>query len=283
MIESRRNQTLKDIRRLRRCKGDEALLEGPHLVGEALAAGLPLGPVLATAAFLATAEGRAIAAALPAPPLLVEPGLLAAAADADSPRGLLAVARLPRGGVEALPVHDGGVYLFVEGLQDPGNLGALARVAEAAGAAGLALAAGTAHANHPRALRASAGSLLRLPVAMAADPAELDRRLGAGGTSPPPLWVALVPRGGTDLFALGGLDRGVLDATLVLVIGAEGPGVSAPLRARATLAVTIPLAPPVESLNATVAAALALFEIRRVRRSGGPKLGPERRQQADRR
>jgi TrmH family RNA methyltransferase len=252
MITSRQNQRVKDIRRLRRSKGDLALLEGPHLVESALAAGLPLEEVLATPPFLETAEGRRLARSLPAPPLAVSPEVLADLTDADSPRGLLAVVRLPRSGVEALPVRPGGSYLYLDGLQDPGNLGALARVAEAAGAAGLTLSPGCAHPNHPRALRASAGSLLRLPVAVDADPAALDSRLAAAR----PRWLALVPRGGEGLY------HARLDGTLVLALGAEGQGLSAPLLARAGLRLTIPMAPAVESLNVTVAAALVLFEVR---------------------
>src|SRR5262245_17756844 len=177
MIESRRNRVAKDIRRLLRSKGDSAVLEGPHLIGEALAAGLDLDPVLATPAFLETAEGAVTARRLARPPLLAAPEVIESLADADSPKGLLAVARLPRDGADALPLRPGAPYLYLDGLQDPGNLGAIARVAEAAGAAGLALAAGSVHPNHPRALRASAGSLLRLPLAVDADPEELGRRL----------------------------------------------------------------------------------------------------------
>jgi TrmH family RNA methyltransferase len=140
-------------------------------------------------------------------------------------------------------------------LQDPGNLGALARVAEAAGAAGLALSPGTAHPNHPRALRASAGSLLRLPVAVGCEAAAVDRHLAPLR----PRWLALVPREGEDLW------RAALDGALVLALGAEGPGLSPALRERADLGLTIPIEPPVESLNATVAAALVLFEVRRRR------------------
>ena len=99
-------------------------------------------------------------------------------------------------------------------MQDPGNLGALARVAEAAGAAGLALSPGCAHPNHPRALRASAGSLLRLPVAVGAEPDALDAHLASAR----PRWTALVPRDGEDLY------RARLDGTLILAVGAEGPG-----------------------------------------------------------
>jgi TrmH family RNA methyltransferase len=259
MIVSRQNRTLKDMRRLLRSKGARALLEGPHLVAAALAAGLPIEAVLATPEFLASPAGGALAAGLPCPLMTVEPRLLDDLADADSPRGLVAVAHLPRGGVEALPVRTGGVYLYVEGLQDPGNLGALARVAEAAGAAGMALSAGTVHPNHPRALRASAGSLLRLPVALGVEPDLLDRRLFPG----PPRWVALVPRGGGDLY--DDLPPSALQDTLILALGSEGPGVSPALLGRTALRLTIPVAPPVESLNATVAAALTLFELRRRR------------------
>ncbi|MEA2599584.1 MAG: methyltransferase, TrmH family [Acidobacteriota bacterium] len=258
MITSRQNQRVKDIRGLRRSKGGHALLEGPHLVAEALAAGLPLEEILATPPFLASAEGRILARRFPATPLEVAPELLAELTDADSPRGVLAVARLPRSGVEALPVDvygRGHPYLYLDGLQDPGNLGALARVAEAAGAAGLVLSPGCVHPNHPRALRASAGSLLRLPVAVGAEPDTLSRHLAAAH----PRWTALVPRDGDDLY---GADLG---GTLILAVGAEGPGLSPALLARAELRLTIPLEPAVESLNATVAAALVLFELRRRR------------------
>jgi TrmH family RNA methyltransferase len=255
MITSRQNQKVKDIRRLRRCKGDQALLEGPHLVEEALAAGLPISQVLVSPDFLATTEGRSLPARLAVPPLEVEAQVLRSLCEADSPQGILAVAELPRRGASLLPLVPEGIYVFAEGLQDPGNLGAIARVAEAAGAAGLALTSGTVHPNHPRALRASAGSLLRLPVAVDADTSQLDRQLEALA----PRWIALVPRGGASLYG------SEIGAPVVLAVGGEGQGLSPTVLARADLGVTIPLAAPVESLNVAVAAALALFEIRRRR------------------
>jgi len=255
VITSRQNQRLKDIRRLRRSKGERALLEGPHLLAEALAAGLTLEILLVTPAWRGTPEGRALTGALPVEPLEVTAEALESITDADSPQGVLAVALLPRQGIAALPVLPGRPYLYLEGLQDPGNLGALARVAEAAGAAGLILSPGCVHPNHPRALRASAGSLLRLAVAVAAEPDAVDRHLAPAE----PRWAALVPRGGEDLYA------SPLAGTLVLAVGAEGPGLSQALRDRAELLLTIPMEPAVESLNATVAAALVLFEARRQR------------------
>lgn len=258
MITSRQNRRLKDIRRLRRSKGDWALLEGEHLVAEALACGLPLGELLVTPQYLASSAGQALARRVSFPPLEVDAAALASLADADSPQGVLATAELPRLGAEELPVVEGGVYVYADAVQDPGNLGALARVAEAAGAAALALAPGTVHPNHPRALRASAGSLLRVPTAREVTPEALARRLRPIQAR----WVCLLHAGGESLY------QADLSGALVVALGAEGPGVSQPVLDRAELRITIPLRPPVESLNVTVAAALTLFEA--VRRGGAP-------------
>ena len=256
MITSRKNSQWKTIARLRRSKGEGAILEGPHLIAEALAAGLNLSCVLATPDFLASAAGRRLEPRLPVRPLATAPRLLEELADSDSPRGIVAAASLPRPDVAGLPLRAGGIYVYAEGLQDPGNLGALARVAEASGASGLCLSPGTVHPNHPRALRASAGSLLRLPVAVAAAATELGDRLAPLA----PRWAALVSRGGQDLFAAS------LTGCVILALGAEGGGLSAEALATADVELTIPLAPPVESLNVATAAAVALFELRRRRR-----------------
>ncbi|MCP3962096.1 MAG: RNA methyltransferase [bacterium] len=240
---------------MRRRQGDRALLEGPHLIGEALAAGLELRSVLATRDFLSSGAWRRLQSSLPFVPYEIDARLLAEVTDSDSPRGIVAVTRLPRLGAAELPLEGGGVYVYAEGLQDPGNLGALARVAEASGAAALCLSLGSVHPNHPRALRASAGSLLRLPVAVAVSAEALAESLEPLG----PLWAALTPHGGRDLF-----DTAV-QGCVVLALGTEGSGLSAQTAERAQIELTIPLLPPVESLNVAVAAAITLFELRRQR------------------
>lgn len=267
MITSRQNPRLKELRRLRqsnRVRGDRVLLEGPHLVAEALDSGLVLDEVYAAPDLLAAhPELAARLAEGPAPPVEVAAEVLAELADADAPKGLLALARLLRGGAETLPVptDHGGRFtlLYLDGVQDPGNLGAIARSAEAAGAAGLALAPGCAHPSHPRAIRGSAGSLLRLPAAVGIDPEALDRRVeDAGGVRP--RWATLAVQGGRSLWEVADED---LAGPLVLAVGAEGPGLSDEVAARSDLRLTIPLAPPVESLNAAVAISILLFELRR--------------------
>lgn len=250
MIESRSNETLKAIRRLRRRQGEHALLEGPHLVTAALEAGLELETVLVTASFAESAAGRALLPRLPRAPRQVAERLLDELADADAPRGLLALTRLPRLGVETVPVRSSGLYVYLDGVQDPGNIGAVARVAEAFAAAALLLAPGCAHPNHPRALRASAGSLLRLAVAIDVGVESLDRIFAPRR----PTWAALAAHGGR------GPDPAV-ERPIVLALGAEGPGLSTAVLARADHLWTLQLSAPVESLNVAVTAGIVLHDL----------------------
>jgi TrmH family RNA methyltransferase len=240
------------MRRLRGRQGDHALLEGPHLVGEALALGLELEIVLATPEALARAEGGRLAAALPEPPVEVAAAVLEGLADADSPRGWLALARLPRSGPEGLSLGSDALLVFLDGVQDPGNVGAIARVSEAFGAEALALAPGCAHPNHPRALRASAGSLLRLPAAIDGSVAAIDGRWNRS-----PLWIALAAHGGS---APGTLPEG--SHAVVVAVGAEGPGLSREVERRVDERWTIRLAGRVESLNVAVATGIVLHALR---------------------
>jgi len=269
MISSRHNESIKTIRRLRGRQGDHALLEGPHLLEEALASGLELETVLATPEALRRAEIARLVARLERPPLEVAAEVLDGLADSDSPRGLLALARLPRSGCSALPAGGDVLVLYLDGVQDPGNVGALARAAEAFGAEALALSRGCAHPNHPRALRASAGSLLRMPVAVDATVVAVDGRLGPGVR-----WAALAAHGGRDPDALDWRP-----GPCVLAVGAEGSGLSPDLESRLDERWTIPLAGRVESLNVAVAGGIALYSVAAARRrsaAAGPVRGVSR-------
>lgn len=255
MISSRRNRKLKDIRSLQRSKGARALLEGTHLVLEAVESSVELEYVLVTPELDRSEEGDRLRTRLSDPPRLVREDLLSSVTDADSPRGVVAVARLPRLRAEDLPLEPRGLYVYLDGVQDPGNLGAIARVAEAFGAIALACRSGCAHPNHPRSLRGSAGSLLRLPTAFPCEPGSLQAHLGRIEAR----WMALDAHAGVELG--GGADD--LSPPLVLALGSEGRGLSREVEDRAGLRLRIPVREPVESLNVATAAAVVLWEASR--------------------
>jgi len=251
MIRSRRNETLKAIRRLRRRQGDHLLLEGPHLLEEALRRAIEIETTLVTPRFRADPRWQPLLMRLSRPPLEVEEPLLDELLDSDSPRGVLALARRSTHGAEVIPLERDAVVIYLDGVQDPGNLGAIARVAEAFAVAALALGPGCVHPHHPRAQRAAAGSLLRLPVARVEGPEAVAGRLAPVM----PTWVALEAHG-------GGAPGAARAGALVLVVGAEGSGVSAAAAAQVSERWTIPVSPRVESLNVAVATGIALYALR---------------------
>ena len=254
MISSSKNPRIKELRKLRTGRGDHVILDGPHLVGEACTQGIKLREIFVTERFLESTEGRELIPRLGTDVQTVAAPVLRALTDADSPQGIIGVAHLPRSADAELPLHEQATAVYLERVQDPGNLGAIARAAEAAGIDALLLSPGCAHPNHPRALRASAGSLLRLPLAWQV---EFDAVPGLPWNGAEPSTVALAAHGGEDLYSTE------LKPPLLLVIGGEGPGLSSATEHAVDRVVTIPVQPPVESLNAAVAAALVFFELRR--------------------
>ncbi|MXX77333.1 MAG: hypothetical protein F4Y77_18285 [Holophagales bacterium] len=272
MIRSSSNPRVTTIRRLRSRHGrrdtDLLLLEGPHLATAAAEAGLTLRHLLVTPDFqvrhaelVDRVEHESGTRAAP-----IDPERLREQADADAPQGIAAIAEPPRTwktAENAAPALPPGLHLYADGIQDPGNLGAMARSAEAAGAASLLLSPGTARASHPRALRASAGSLLRIQLwtDVGVDQLPSDARcLALAPRSAHPESTPSVP-----LFSSDG-ESVPLSPTdsIVLAVGSESRGLSAPLLDRADLLLSIPTVAAVQSVNATVAASLALFELRRL-------------------
>jgi TrmH family RNA methyltransferase len=242
-IESPTNPLIRQIVRSLEEK-THFLIEGEKSILDSVAANVVLDHVLHDES---VRPGR-LALLTATRPRLVSRAVLERLADSATPQHLLAVARrrdVPTAEILARP----GPVVFVFGIQDPGNLGAIVRVAEAAGAAGVLGAPGTADFFHPRAARASAGSVLRVPVsgrvsfdAFAASAHDAGRTI-----------CGAVSEGGENPFDAPIPERSVL------VIGAEGAGLPAGAYRYLDRRLTIPMAPPVDSLNAAVAAALLLY------------------------
>jgi len=241
MITSQHNQRLKEIRKLRQRRRERErsarfVAEGEDLLAAADAAGWP-----ALERFCVAGSGL--------PGTQIEPSVLASISGLASGTRTLAVYQ-ERWAPEPL----GPICVYLHGLSDPGNVGAVLRSAQAFGAACVALGPGTADPYSPKAVRASMGSIFAVPVAHAASIAEL-----------PGETVALVAGAGVPLSDLMRVDHrmgGQLASPLTLLIGAEREGLPDALVAAADHAAHIPIA--THSLNAAMAATVALYELTRM-------------------
>ncbi len=198
--------------------------------------------------------------------LLLPRELLDSALATETPQPVAALVEPPAwswadvlGGTEkAAPLLANAKPLIVvlAGLQDPGNLGTILRSAEAFGATGVLSLPGTVSEWNPKAVRASAGSVFRLPL-LAVNEKDCFARLRKAGVK---IWT-------TAVHGAEAADRIDLAGPVALLIGNEGNGVPEELAAQADGAVTIPCPGPVESLNAAAAASVLLYEASRQRRS----------------
>lgn len=209
-----------------------ALAEGPHLLEEALRSGVTIDAVIVSE------TARQIPDAGVARVIHVAEATFAGLASTETTQGVLALVR-PRA-LEPLPGP--ALAVVLDGVQDPGNAGAIVRAAEAFRATCVAFLKGSVNPYNPKCLRASAGSLFRVPITHELPDLPLFAAHGSGG------------------IAAASAD---LRKPCAIVIGSEGRGVSRGIASQATL-VTIPTS-GVESLNAAVAAGILLYEASRQR------------------
>jgi TrmH family RNA methyltransferase len=239
--------------------GSSLLLDGVHLVQEARAAGLEIihAAVLATrltdgseiAVLVETLEREHVNVSVVTNPVM------SAISPVRSPAGIVAIARLKPASLPDICRQSDALIVAAVGVQDPGNLGALLRAAEAGGATGAVICGTSASPFSWKALRGSMGSVLRLPVAVGRAPEDVLTQARAFGVRA----VASVPRGGKPPESIDWRGR------VLIFVGGEGPGLSDETIAACDARVTVPMQPPVESLNVAVAGALLIYEARRQR------------------
>jgi TrmH family RNA methyltransferase len=261
IIRSRTNPLVRRLRGLKeKGAGELCLIEGPKLLDEALRAGLEIvevavapryerGPDRPPQVARLIAEGRGVR--------WLDDAILDSLSETETSQGLLALARRPAFDDGALVRGSATLVVVAVAIQNPGNLGGLLRTAEAAGATGAYLTPGTADPFSWKALRGSMGSAFRLPQVRSRDGAGLLAELRGRGVKV----VATVTAGGTPY------TDAVFTGPLAIVLGSEGAGLREDLVSSADERVTIPLEPPVESLNVGVAAGILLFEAARQRRT----------------
>jgi TrmH family RNA methyltransferase len=257
IVQSKHNSRLKELRRAlaQPTRGEPAGIEGPNLLDEAIRAGLHIHCVFASSENEAAAHQRMLPSGTEV--LLLPHDVLCSALTTETPQPVAALIDPPTWTWEHLlrPRNNAASLLVVlAGLQDPGNLGAILRSAEAFGATGVISLPGTVNAWNPKALRASAGSVFRVPV-IAANPTEAFARLRDSGIE------VLVAAASAAVPA----DRVRLAHPTAFLIGNEGNGVAEDIAVLADGAISIPCPGPVESLNAAIAASVLLYEASRQR------------------
>jgi TrmH family RNA methyltransferase len=258
-VEERHNALVKELRgafaHAELTSDGYCAIEGMRILEEAIRSGLKFKAVF----FRASAENRAerllpqLAAHVET--LLLPDKLFASAVPSETPQGVAALVRCKTFTLEdVLAKSQAGPLLAIAGVQDPGNLGTILRSAEAFGAGGVLLGEGTVSPFNSKVIRASAGSVFRVPIvqtkfsAVVGQMRELGLRL-----------VATSSHKGTPV------DQATLTGPLAVFIGSEGAGLPRDLLEGMTEIVAVPHSPSVESLNAGVAASIVLYEAARQR------------------
>ena len=266
---------------------DRLLLDGVHLVSEALASGIAVREAVVSSEALDRADITAIVEQLTrygVEIVAASPMVMDAVSPVRSSSPIVAIAERPAHDaariyasgaptpiqyvasgpatahpelVEGRALGAGGrtvpLVIIAADVQDPGNVGAIVRVAEAGGASAVVMAGHSADPFGWKALRGSMGSALRLPIVVrerAGQAVDEARQHGCR-------IVATVPRNGQSLFSVD------LTVGVAVLVGGEGAGIEQRLTDEADVRVTIPMRPPVESLNTAVTAALIVYEARR--------------------
>jgi RNA methyltransferase, TrmH family len=259
-VSSRQNGRVKELRRAfaeaaPNAEGEVAV-EGMHMVEEAIRSGLRIS----TAFFSESARER-VHKLLPqlsaqTEALLLPDDIFSSAVPSETPQGVAALVKVRVFAVDDVLAASVPLLVVTAGLQDPGNLGTIARSAEAFGVTGLLLGERTVSPWNWKAVRASAGSLFRLPAAKVELAAAL-KDIKARGIRV----LATSSHKGTSI------SDADLRGPVAFVVGSEGAGIPKDVLAQADEVVVIPQSSKVESLNAGIAASIVLYEAARQRGS----------------
>jgi TrmH family RNA methyltransferase len=231
------------------------VIDGPVLLAEALDAGVEVLDVLTTEVVPDELLDRAAGAGAHVHRVTAE--VLARATEAVTPQGVAAIARRVEVPVsEAVSAAGRGpLALVLDALSDPGNAGTLLRAAEASGASAVVFCRGSVDPSSPKCVRAAAGALFRLPVAVGGETTEVLELLRGEGVAT----AATVVRDGQPYHEAD------LTGPLALVLGSEAHGSPPGVIEAVDLRLTIPMAGPTESLNVAMAGTVVCFEALRQR------------------
>ena len=250
-ISSLKNPAVQEARALssakERARQGAFLLDGEHMVGE----GLQMCPEQVRCVFVdekRVADFDRLLSLTQGDIYAVPEHVLAAVSQVKTPQGIAAVCSLPE---ERKLEEMGNKLILLENVQDPGNVGTVLRTLDAAGFDGCILTAGCADPFGPKTLRATMGSIFRVPMCSVQDAPAAVRRLTERG-------YAVI---GAALDGEPFYQRSALPEKMCVLIGNEGQGLTAETLAACTHRYRLPMRGGAESLNAAVAAAIFMYEL----------------------
>lgn len=259
-VSSRQNTRVKELRRAFHeavPNGDgEVAVEGMHLLEEAIRAGLRLGTVFFSESARERAHKLIPQLSAHTEVLLLPDEVFASAVPTETPQGIAALVKVKSFTLEEAFYPVPPLVVISAGIQDPGNLGTVARSAEAFGATGMLLGERTVSSWNWKSIRASAGSMFRVPV-VKVELATALQDVKARGIRV----LATSSHKGTMI------SEADLRGPVALVVGNEGAGLPKDVLALADEIVAIPQSARVESLNAGIAASIILYDAARQRNS----------------
>jgi TrmH family RNA methyltransferase len=263
-IEGRHNALVKELRqafaRAERTEDGSCAIEGVRIVEEAIRSGLRFRAVFFKESAQNLAERLLPQIGANVDTLLLPDTLFDDSVPTETPQGVAALARLKEFSLEdVLERLQVGPVIVLAGLQDPGNLGTILRSAEAFGSAGVVLGEGTVSPLNSKVIRASAGSLFRLPVIVGKNAGGLEE-ISAKLRGQSVRLIATSSHKGTPI------DQVNLTGPVAVFIGSEGSGLPRMLISQVDELIAIPHTQQVESLNAGVAGSIVLYETARQRR-----------------
>ncbi len=272
-VEGRHNPLVKQLRqafsRAELTESGDCAIEGLRIVEEAIRSGLRFSAVFFRESAQDRAERLLPQLGAQVETLLLPDKLFDSLVPSESPQGVAALVRLKEFKFEDVMEKERlqiGPIVVLAGLQDPGNLGTILRSAEAFGSAGVVLGEGTVSPFNSKVIRASAGSVFRLPVIHGQSQAsgksstakleEVSNKLRAKGVR----LIATSSHKGTPL------DQADLKEASAIFFGNEGAGLPREVMSKMDQVIAIPHTAQVESLNAGVAASIVLYEAARQRK-----------------
>ena len=250
-ITSLRNPVVQAAKALQnkagRIEADAFLCDGEHMVAEALQSRPDCVRTIFVQEDRTEQFTALLARATQAERYTVSAQVLAAISQVKTSQGIAAIVKLP----ESVSLAElGNRIVLLENVQDPGNVGGILRTADAAGFTGCILTPGCADPFAPKALRATMGSVFRVPILQVDDAPSAAATLAQAGYA-----VIASVLDGQDFYA-----RNPLPPNICLMVGNEGAGITARTRAQATHLYCLPMHGGAESLNAGVAAAILMYE-----------------------